>query len=225
MSEDYDKLSPLGEEQARKLGQFWARHGISFDRVFHGPAKRHIHTMQIAGEEVRRAGLPWPEPVGVSDLDEFDAFAVMRVMVPVLSERDQEGPLPLPDLPRGTADTRRWTSPTIPVRSSLPPLVCLVEDTPGLESWTQFRARVSSALDGIRTSISKSSSVAVFTSGGTIASAVGHALDLRPEKSIEFVWLSRNCSYSEFLSSDDRFSLSSFNSFPHFDDKALLTYR
>jgi hypothetical protein len=35
----------------------------------------------------------------------------------------------------------------------------------------------------------------------------------------------RNCSYSEFVFSGDRFTLSTFNSFQHLDDPALLTYR
>ncbi len=38
-------------------------------------------------------------------------------------------------------------------------------------------------------------------------------------------WMSRNCSFSEFLPSGDRLTLSSYNSFPHLDDDALLTYR
>jgi hypothetical protein len=39
------------------------------------------------------------------------------------------------------------------------------------------------------------------------------------------MWMSRNCSYSEFLFSGERFTLSAFNAFPHLDDPALLTYR
>src|SRR5688572_20920367 len=90
MSQAYDRLSPLGEEQARRLGAFWARHGLVFDQVFHGPAQRHIRTMELAAEEVRRAGLPWPEPVRMAAFDEFDAYLVMKSMVPVLVERDPE---------------------------------------------------------------------------------------------------------------------------------------
>jgi len=35
----------------------------------------------------------------------------------------------------------------------------------------------------------------------------------------------RNCSYSEFLYSGERFTLSTFNSFPHLEDASMLTYR
>ena len=48
---------------------------------------------------------------------------------------------------------------------------------------------------------------------------------LTPLAAIEFVWLARNCSFAEFLFSGDRFSMHSFNSIPHLDDRRLLTYR
>ena len=43
-----------------------------------------------------------------------------------------------------------------------------------------------------------------------------------PLAAIEFVWLARNCSFAEFLFSGDRFSMHSFNSIPHLDDRRLL---
>lgn len=49
MAEDYDRLSPTGEEQARRLGRYWTSRGIVFDRVCHGPAKRHIRTAELVG--------------------------------------------------------------------------------------------------------------------------------------------------------------------------------
>src|SRR5947209_7842624 len=87
MSEDYDKLSPLGERQARKLGQYLVHHQIVFDRVFLGPATRHFRTMELVAEAFLAAGLPWPEPVVLNKLDEFDAFLMMKRVVPILIER------------------------------------------------------------------------------------------------------------------------------------------
>jgi broad specificity phosphatase PhoE len=225
MAEDYDRLSPRGEEQARKLGQFWARHELVFDHVFHGPAKRHMRTMEIAGEEVKRAGLRWPEAANVPEMDEFDAYQVMKRMVPVLIEHDpevrrlndeffsnQESPEAgrvLQKLFEQVA--RHWCSGEF--------------DMPEVESWSQFRQRVSSAINRIRELVPRSTNAVVFTSGGPIAATMAQALCLSPEKAIEFVWLSRNCSWSEFLFSGDRFSVSAYNSFPHLDNRALLTYR
>ena len=90
METDYDKLSTLGEEQARKLGEYWARHRISPDRVIHGPAKRHIRTMEIAAQVVTDAGLTWPKPELNPAFDEFDAFTVMRIMLPRLAAHNTE---------------------------------------------------------------------------------------------------------------------------------------
>jgi broad specificity phosphatase PhoE len=225
MSDDYDKLSPLGEEQARKLGQFWARHELVFQQVFHGPAQRHIRTMEIAGEEVLRAGLPWPEALPMPAMDEFDAFQVMKRTVPVLIERDenvrrlnnefranQDSPEAGRILQKLFEDVaRHWSSGEF--------------DLPDVESWTRFRARITGAITAIRELTPKSTSTVVFTSGGPIAATLAEVLDLPPKTAIEFVWLSRNCSWSEFVFSGDRFSLSAYNSFPHLDDRSLLTYR
>ena len=225
MSADYDKLSPMGEEQAVKLGQFWVRHEWTFDRVFHGPAKRHIRTMELAGAQVKDAGLPWPKPELLTAFDEFDAYSMMKLMVPQLVEVDDEVRA------RNQAFVDHQDSPEAGRLLQL--LFEAVAHhwctdkfaTPGVETWSQFRERITAAVMQLRSSAPRSSHTAVFTSAGPIAATVASALDLRPNKSIEFVWLSRNCSYSEFLMSGDRFSLSSFNSFPHLDDKRYLTYR
>jgi len=37
--------------------------------------------------------------------------------------------------------------------------------------------------------------------------------------------MSRNASFSEFLASGERFTLSMFNAHPHLDADSLLTYR
>jgi broad specificity phosphatase PhoE len=225
MSQDYDRLSPLGEEQSRLLGRFWAKHEIVFQRVFHGPAQRHVRTMEIAAAEVRDAGLPWPEPAIIPEFDEFDAYTVMKRMLPVLTEYDpavrhlwtefethQDSPEAGRILQKAfEAVARHWSSGEF--------------DIPEVESWAQFRERISGAITRVQTLTPKSSSSVVFTSGGPIAATMAEALSLSAHKAIEFVWLSRNSSWSEFLFSGERFSVSAFNSFPHLDDRRLLTYR
>lgn len=225
MEADYDKLSVLGEEQARKLGQYWARHGISPDRVIHGPAKRHIRTMEIAAEIVQSAGLPWPEPERDPAFDEFDAFTVMRIMLPQL-------------LARNTGIKRRHEefeavrhSPEAgrvlqKLFEEICRVWCLGEiDSPEVESWAQFRQRISAAVDRIRQTSKPSSHTVVFTSGGPIAATMGYTFGLDALQTVEFVWLSRNCSYSQFLYSGERFSLHAFNAIPHLDDLKYFTYR
>jgi broad specificity phosphatase PhoE len=66
---------------------------------------------------------------------------------------------------------------------------------------------------------------AIVTSGGPIAVAMQRALNLSPQHALQVSWMSRNCSWSEFLYSGDRFTLSAFNAHPHLDDASMLTYR
>jgi broad specificity phosphatase PhoE len=225
MSDDYDRLSPLGEQQARKLGQFWARHGLIFQQVFHGPAQRHIRTMEIAAEEVTRAGLPWSAPEAIRELDEFDGYQMMKTIVPILIERDEQV--------RRLHDDFRTNQESAEAGRLLQKLFeeaarhwCAGEfHVAEVESWSQFRARITHAINRIRALTPKSTSTVVFTSGGPIAATLAEVLCLPPHKAIEFVWLSRNCSWSEFVFSGDRFSVSAYNSFPHLDSRSLLTYR
>ena len=55
--------------------------------------------------------------------------------------------------------------------------------------------------------------------------AVQRALHLSARDTLDLAWMIRNCAYSEFVFSGERFTLSTFNSFPHLDEQSLLTYR
>lgn len=225
MSEDYDRLSPLGEEQARKLGEFWVRHRIQFDFCFHGPANRHIRTLEIASEYVRQAGLHWPREQMIPELDEFDAFRMMQFLTPRLVESDPEVRRLNDEFEanRNTPDAGRLLQKLFEAVSRS--WCSGVHDVPELESWTQFQARIQSGVDRIRKVAEQGRNVVAISSGGPIAATVAQALGLPPLTAVEFVWLSRNGSFSEFLFSGERFSMHSFNSIPHLDDRRLLTYR
>jgi broad specificity phosphatase PhoE len=95
----------------------------------------------------------------------------------------------------------------------------------GVESWESFIARVNRGLSQFLSTATKNETCAIFTSGGPVAVSVQRALRLSPQDTLQVAWMPRNCSYSEFLFSADRFTLSTFNSFQHLDDPALLTYR
>jgi len=225
MADDYDRLSPLGELQARKLGEFWVRHGLEFQQVFRGPARRHLQTCEIAGEVMRAAGKSWPEPGVIPEFDELDAGKVMHLCLPPLIEHNETI--------RRLNDEFRAAEAT-PEAGRL--LQALFEEVSlhwaeervaveQLESWRQFRARVRAAVEMVRRATPRSSSSVVFTSAGPIAATMSCLFDLPPQKSLDLIWTSRNASYSEFLFTGQRFSLSSYNSFPHLDDKSLLSYR
>jgi broad specificity phosphatase PhoE len=70
----------------------------------------------------------------------------------------------------------------------------------GVESWSGFRRRVNDALDAVMRAHGKGSTIAVFASGGSIASAVGRVLDLSDEMTLRLSWQIANASITRFNS-------------------------
>jgi broad specificity phosphatase PhoE len=96
-------------------------------------------------------------------------------------------------------------------------------NVPDIESWQEFRSRVQTSIEKMTQPVERGKTMAAFTSGGTIAAAVGFALSLSDEKTLELSWVVSNAACTEFLFSDGRFSLSRFNTLPHIDDPVLVT--
>jgi broad specificity phosphatase PhoE len=225
LERNYDKLSAKGEEQARILGRYWAGLKIGFDRVYSGPRVRQKETARIVGETYRAAGLPWPEPVVLVAFDEFQAEAVMERCLPELIENDAN----IRTMHQAFQNSRtrpeqfktfqqifeivigRWADGKLPLE--------------GIEPWPEFSARVQRGLAQLSTNGSRGQQIAIFSSGGPVGVAMQRALDLSTEATLKAAWMVRNCSYSEFLLSADRFTLSSYNATPHFTDPEFLTHR
>lgn len=221
---NYDQLSELGAEQSRRLGAFWARTGVVFDRVFIGPRARHRDTARLAGEACQAAGVAWPEPEVLAGLDEYAAEDVLKQSLPELVSSDPEIARLHAEIAqaRDPADhlrrfqrvyeivMRRWVSGELPLA--------------GVEDWPTFCARTETAWQAV-TAAGGGARVAAITSGGPVGVAVGRALGVPQERTLEAAWMMRNGAYCEFLFSENRFTLSTFNSFPHLDEPRLLTYR
>ena len=225
LEKNYDKLSPLGERQSTRLGEYWVQTQTCFDQVYHGPAERHIRTEAMVEAAFRAAGVSWPESVLVPELDEYPGIEVMRAFLPGLMEKHEDIRALEAEF-RGTSErkmagriydllfqriTRMWVAGEL--------------DSPEVESWQTFCERVERGVNRIREGALKNSRIAVFTSGGVIAATARMALELSPQKTLELSWAPRNATYAEFLFSGERFSLSSFNNIAHLEDAALITYR
>jgi len=225
LERNYDKLSAKGEQQSRMLGEHWAGLKLGFDRVYSGPKVRQRETARIVGEAYKRAGLPWPAPVVLAEFDEFQAEVVMERTLPQLIESDS-------DIRRmhqafKDAQTRpeqfktfqqifevvigRWADGKLPLE--------------GIEPWTDFSARVQRGLAKFPENGDHGQRIAIFSSGGPVGVAMQRALDLSTQATLKAAWMVRNCSYSEFLFSAGRFTLSSYNATPHFTDPEFLTHR
>lgn len=225
LSQDYDRLSALGETQAHLLGEYWAKRDFAFDRICSGPALRHRQTAQLVVEAFQKMGLRFPAPVTVEEFDEFQGESVLSESLPQLlannarirelhevmqSSRD-EGTKRMNFQRLFEAVISMWVSGEITPRH--------------VESWQEFCTRVNRGLTEFLGTSRKGEIAAIFTSGGPVSVAVQRALHLSAPDTLRVAWMPRNCSLSEFLFSGDRFTLSSFNSFPHLDSESLLTYR
>jgi broad specificity phosphatase PhoE len=222
---DYDKLSLTGEIQARALGAYWVRHKQSFDRVVSGPRERQRKTAAIVAQVYADAGLSFPGTVVMPEFDEFQIEAVMKQCLAQLVAADR-GVAGLYEAFQCAADADEK-------RTRFQKLLEVVMEkwvvgelpAPRVETWAEFCDRVNRGLSRFLAAGTRGEQSVVFCSGGPIAVAAQRALRLQPRETMGLAWMSRNCSYSEFLASGDRFTLSAFNAFPHLDDPALLTYR
>jgi broad specificity phosphatase PhoE len=224
-TDDPDRLSAIGEQQAADLGRWWARQGISFDEVISGTMERQVRTAEIAGAAMREAGLPYPELKSTPAWNEFDAEGVVKRVLPALAESDAtfaalaaafETNRNSPDQNRHfqrmfEAVMSRWGLDEAGVE--------------GVEPWSAFRARISGALRAIIDDDGTNRRILVVTSGGPIGVAVQTILDAPAKAAVSLIWRIRNCSVSEVLFTRDRASIDSFNLTAHLSRPDLITFR
>ncbi len=217
----YDKLSALGEAQARKLGAHWAKRGETIDRIYCGPRERQRRSAELALEAFRSGG---GRAAAIEQLEELDEMRIEPLLQdqlgaicerhPLLNSLAQEMLSATDDESRtrarrrlGSTILRLWNQGVIAAS--------------GVETWLAFRARVRSALDTILRGSPRGANFVAFTSAGVIGAAAQLSLDLGHAQALELVLQIRNASSSRFLFSsgnEPRFSLASFNELPHLAD-------
>jgi broad specificity phosphatase PhoE len=194
---DYDKLSPLGERQCVRLGEYFASRGLKFEAVLTGKLKRHAQTWagiaQGAGLEL--APLLWP------GLNEYDSEAVIRAI--------HSGPLASPDTPELVKHHFRL------LREGLTQWMAGKSQPQGMPSYTEFAQGVRGALDLVRESYS--GNVLLVSSGGPISTAVGLVLGTAAQSTIELNLRIRNSAFTEFTFTPKRHALLAFNNLAHLD--------
>jgi broad specificity phosphatase PhoE len=225
LQENYDKLSPLGEQQATILGEYWAEKKLKFDRVAAGPCERHKHTAQLVASAYEVSNQNSPELQKLEEFDEYQAEAVLKRTLPDLLATD-ESIVKLQAAFKSSASNAEERKHFQKLFEAVINKWVRAEISPkDVESWQEFKTRVNSGLKKFLNQSQRGETVAIFTSGGPIAIAMQTALGLSDESALGVSWMSQNCSWSEFLYGADRFTLSTFNSHPHLENSAMLTYR
>ena len=224
LEQDYDKLSANGEAQAGLLGEYWSRRGVVFSGAYSGPRVRQLETARIVAEAYRAAGLVFPETVVINEFDEYQAEAVLRECLPQLLQ----GNAGVRELYRTYKDSesgeRRKTFQKL-FEAVIAKWVAGEIAADGVEPWPEFCLRVERGLAQVLRDTPPAANAVVFTSAGAIAAAIRRALHLSAEDTLQLTWMARNASFSSFLASGERFTLSTFNAHPHLDGDGLLTYR
>ncbi len=219
---DYDALSDRGRHQARLLGAFFLKAGIRFDACWSGTLRRQQQTIGEVRDCYLDAGRDLPLPTETAALDEYDYEAVLRALVPLIEKED---PAFIPDVSHMLSGRRafqkvfgrvmtRWASGR--------------DSVDHLPSWSAFAAGVATCIQDIVDRSDRGSQVAVFTSGGPIAAAVGSVMGLAAENTVALSWRLVNASITRFIFGDGRISLATFNEQGHLEregDRGLITYR
>jgi broad specificity phosphatase PhoE len=224
-ADDYDQLSELGRAQGRLLGDYWVRRGQVFDEVYTGPRARQRQTAELVGAVYVQSSLPWPEPIIVAELDEYDLGGLVHRLAPELARQDRVFAELLAGFQQGLDGDLRLRSFQRAFERLTRHWMTAGDSLNGLETWPAFRERVHGWLRQILAKPGRGRHVAAFTSGGFIGTFVGLALDAPERMALEMSWRVRNCALNEFVFTADRLTLDSFNSVPHLDSPELWTYR
>jgi broad specificity phosphatase PhoE len=218
---DYDELSEMGLTQSRLLAEYFEQTGRSFAALYCGEMKRHRDTAAALSQKpVLFSGDPAPRLL--PEFNEFDLATVVNLQLPLL----------IREKPSLEADLENlFTDPHVlyqVLNLSLSRWINNPEGLEGVETWPAFTGRVRKGLARIIRESGKGNTVALVTSGGPLAALLQTALSLPDLDAVDLAWQIRNASVSTFKFSEQRFSLSSFNSVAYLElqrDPSLITYR
>ena len=171
------------------------------------------------------AGIPWPAPTMLPELDEHQADRLIKVGIEDIKRQHAHiGPLHAAYL---AAESPRDLHRSFQLMFE-PVVMLWVQEkvaADGVESWPQFRERVREGLARITASERRGRNVAAFTSVGAITVSVQIATGCADRAAFDMGWRVRNCSITDFVFSQNRLTLDGFNAFPHLEDSSMWTYR
>jgi broad specificity phosphatase PhoE len=220
---DSDRLSELGAEQARRLGEHWIASGVELDEIHVGTLTRQRQTAELVAEVFAKAGRGWPEPRANAAWNEYDSGGILGRLMPALAASDEAFAKLVTDFQAAAArpDRNRYFQRMFETLMDRWEEGALAQD--GVEPFAAFHERVRAAFRMV-TSQGGSRRVAVFTSGGPIGVCTQVVLDAPPRAALRLNWRVRNASLTEMIFSEGRTSLESFN-VDHYLESRLRSFR
>lgn len=172
----YDELHPLGEAQARLLGEHFARMGQRFDALYCGPLVRQRDTLRLMREAAGAVGAAWPQARVLDALAEAPIEALMRKCLPERLTHDQTLQSLVADLGDGS-DVERMRRAFEALFEYVIGLWASGEmSPPEIETAAAFGERVVAGLGEILAREGEGREVAVVTSNGVIGRMVAHVV-------------------------------------------------
>lgn len=226
-AENYDKLSELGCEQARLLGQHYGAAGRRIDAIFSGSLLRQrdsaAHFWDMYEPLLDRSSMDHTAPV-------FDTKAPDDFILPIFDEFDHEDVFI-----KSTPHLRTQAQIAAELARDNQPMTRLGEmfgqamerwhaglhDEEYIESWQTFSQRAQQALAQVRSHIADvhhlkdDSTVLVFTSGGVIAAITAHLLGQGSQTAYQLTKSSVNTGVTAIGVSRPKPQLLSFNEHSH----------
>ena len=220
----YDRLSDLGQAQARRLGEYLASQRVSFSAVYSGSLERQRLTAQAIAQAYRDSAVPFPEIQHDPRWNEFDLGDVYRALAEPLSRDDAQFAREHAEMMRLLDDEthvlhRNHNYCDIAIIRAW---VAKRYEYTG-ESWEEFRCRVAGPLKTLSLHNS-GQQIAVFTSATPISLWVGRALGLDDSNIWRIAGVAYNTGITTLRLSGDDCRLFTFNGVPHLDP-AMRTFR
>jgi broad specificity phosphatase PhoE len=212
---DYDRLSPVGEEQSRRLGTWLAACDDAPELVAIGPRERHLRTAELC---LQAAGIE-RDLLRLDGLDEVDHEELLARIRPDLASPDalraelKQAPDPYRAFQQlFVAAVERWTNGA--------------HDADYTLTWPSFRERALAALQTLAEHGAKN--IWAFTSGGPIAVLTNAAIDAPTAHAFTLSWPLVNTSLTRLRLRKQAAALITYNTWPHLqrlEDRALVTHR
>jgi broad specificity phosphatase PhoE len=204
-TDDYDRLSELGQTQAAMLGDWWHKQGFCPDVSAHGSLSRQRDTAHLALQ-----ALGEHSPTEHIGLNEYD-HDVIDATYGMGAKSDDPETLTFDDY---LAIMQRWQKGES------------IDAIHQAEPWLDFYHRGWQSVQDLHALASDQKSHAYFTSGGVIASIVSVVLNLDFIHTIDAIWRIRNSSITTLHFDGNRARLVDFNTVPHLQthhDSSLIT--
>lgn len=214
-SDDYDRLSALGVEQARILGASLALRSIRPTHVVSGDMLRHRQTAEAC-----LAALGAGQPLVDAGWNEFDHEELLQRFEPRYKDRAEIG-----------ADMAKAAHAGIALRDifgrAIDRWIDGEYDAEYRETWAQFRARSTAALErAVAASRARDATTLVFSSGGVVGSLVGGLLGLDDKRAFSLQWSIVNASITRVRVGGSSVAVTTFNEHQHLEhDRRLVTSR